>query len=101
MDTTARLLTILERSQRKGEVPEGWKKANVTLVFKKGKEGDPGNLWLLSFTSIPGKVMVDLILEAVSIHVDDKKLIRKSQYGFTEGKSCLTTLTAFYSKTTT
>jgi hypothetical protein len=26
-----------------GEVPEGWKKANVTPIFKKGTKGCPGN----------------------------------------------------------
>ena len=45
--------------------------------------------------------MERLILEAITIHMDDKKLIRNSQHGFTEGKSCLTNLTAFYSETTT
>ncbi|TRZ25747.1 hypothetical protein HGM15179_001333 [Zosterops borbonicus] len=45
--------------------------------------------------------MEHLILEAISIHMDDKKLIRSSQYGFTEGKSCFTNLTAFYGETAT
>ncbi|RMC05184.1 hypothetical protein DUI87_18368 [Hirundo rustica rustica] len=94
-------MVISERSGPSGEVPEGWKKANITLVFKKGKKEDPGNFWPVSLTSIPGKVMEHLILEAISIHKGEKKLIRSSQCGFTEGKSFLTNLTAFYSKTIT
>ncbi|PKU35649.1 hypothetical protein llap_14051 [Limosa lapponica baueri] len=42
-------------SWRTGEVPEDWKKANITPVFKKGKKEDPGNIRLVSLTSVPGK----------------------------------------------
>lgn len=30
---------ILERSQSAGDLPEDWRKVNVTSVFKKGREG--------------------------------------------------------------
>jgi len=36
------LSIIFERSWRTGEVPEDWRKANVTPIFKKGKKEDPG-----------------------------------------------------------
>ena len=77
-------------------MPEDWTKANVTPVFKKGKKEDPGNYRLVSLTSIPGKVMEQLILEIIIKQVEEKKVIRSSQHGFTKGKSCLTNLTALY-----
>ncbi|KFV81143.1 RNA-directed DNA polymerase from mobile element jockey, partial [Struthio camelus australis] len=75
-DGIARPLSIIfERSWQSGEVPEDWKKANVTLVFKKGKKEEPGNYRPVSLTSILGKMMEQLILEALSKHVEDKKVI--------------------------
>ncbi|GAB0186732.1 mitochondrial enolase superfamily member 1 [Grus japonensis] len=90
------LSIIFERSWRTGEVPEDWRKVNVTLVFKKGKKKDPGNYRPVSLTSISGKVMEQLILGVISKHVEEKKFIGCGQHGFTKGKSCLTNLIAFY-----
>ncbi|KFR15490.1 RNA-directed DNA polymerase from mobile element jockey, partial [Opisthocomus hoazin] len=69
------LSIIFERSWRTGEVPEDWRKANVTPIFKKGKKEDPGNYRPVSLTSIPGKVMEQLILEAIMKQVEEKKVI--------------------------
>ncbi|GAB0186019.1 mitochondrial enolase superfamily member 1 [Grus japonensis] len=90
------LSIIFERSWRTGEVPEDWRKANVTLVFKKGKKEDLRNYRPVMLTSIPGKVMEQLILGVISKHVEEKKVIRSGQHRFTKGKSCLTNLIAFY-----
>ncbi|GAB0205620.1 mitochondrial enolase superfamily member 1 [Grus japonensis] len=96
-DVIARPLSIIfERSWKTGEVPEDWRKANVTPVFKKSKKEDPGNYRLVSLTSIPGTVLEQLILGVISKHVEEKKVIRSGQHGFTKGKSCLTNLIAFY-----
>jgi len=75
-------------------VPEDWKKANVTPVFKKGKKEDPGNYRPVSLTSIPGKGMELFILDVIIKQVEEKKVIRSSQHGFSERKSCLTNLIA-------
>ncbi|KFV88189.1 hypothetical protein N308_04118, partial [Struthio camelus australis] len=69
------LSIILERSWRTREVPEDWKKANVTPVFKKGKKEEPGNYRPVSLTSSPGKVREQLLLEVLTKHLEDKKVI--------------------------
>jgi len=51
------LSIIFEMSWRTGEVPEDWRKANVTPNFRKGKEEDPGNYRPVSLTPILGKMM--------------------------------------------
>jgi len=89
------LSIMSERSWRTGEVPEDWRKGSVTPIFKKGKKEDPGNYRPVSLTSILGKMMEQLILEVIAKQVEEKKVIRSSQHGFTKGKSCLTDLIAF------
>jgi len=87
-DVVAEPLSIIfERSWRTGEVPEDWRKANVTPVFKKGKKEDPGNYRPVSLTSILGRMMEKLILEVTIKQVVEKKFIRSSQHGFTKGNS--------------
>jgi len=96
-DVIAEPLSIIcEKSWRTGEVPEDWRKANVTPIFKKDKKEDPGNYRPVSLASIPGKVMEPLILDIFTKRVEEKKVIRSSQHEFTKGKSCLTNLIAFY-----
>ena len=58
-------------------LPEDWKKANVMSVIKKGKE-DPGNHMPVSLTSIPGKGFFMLIMEVISKHIEEKRMIRSS-----------------------
>jgi len=81
-------------------VPEDWRKANVTPIFKKGKKEDPRNYRPVSLTSTREKTMEQLILEVIIKQVEEKKVIRSSQHGFTKGKSFLTNLIAFYNGTT-
>jgi len=44
--------------------------------------------------------MEQLILEVIIKQVEEKKVTRSSQHGFTKGKSCLTNLIAFYDSMT-
>ncbi|CAM4577256.1 unnamed protein product [Lepidochelys kempii] len=100
-DVTAESLGIIfENSWQLGKVPDDWKKANVVPIFKKGKEQDPGNYRPVSLTSVPGKIMEQVLKESILKHLEERKVIRNSQHGFTKGKSCLTNLIAFYDEIT-
>jgi len=59
---------------------------SITPDFKKSKSDELGNYSPVSLTSIPGKVMEQLVLDAISKQLKEKKVIRSSQHGFIEGK---------------
>lgn len=44
--------------------------------------------------------MKQQILETISRHIKDKKVMGSSQYKFVKGKSCLTKLITFYNEMT-
>ena len=65
-EVTAELLAIIyQRSLLTGEVPEDWRLANVTPIYKKGRKEDPGNYRPVSLTSVPGKVMEQIVLREI------------------------------------
>lgn len=72
---------------------------NKILIFKKSKKEDSGNYRSVSITSIAGKEIEQLILEAIPNHLVYNNVISRSQHIFTKWKSCLN-LTAFYDGTT-
>ncbi|KAK4831113.1 hypothetical protein QYF61_015416 [Mycteria americana] len=97
---TKPLSIIYQQSWLTGEVPVDWRLANVTPIFRKGQKEDPGNYRPGSLTSVPGKLMEQIILSAITRHVEDNQGIKPSQHGFRKSRSCLTNLISFYDKVT-
>jgi len=89
---TKPLSIIYQQSWLTGEVPVDWKLVNVTPIYKKSRKKDPGNYRPVSLTSVPGKVMEQIILSAIRWHVQDNQTIRSRQHKFIKGRSCLTNL---------
>ena len=86
------LSIIFTKSIEEGYVPEDWLLANVTSIFKSGSKMSPGNYRPVSLTCIACKVMESLIRVDIVTHLMKHNLIRFSQHGFMEAKSCQTNL---------
>jgi len=91
---------ICQQSWQTGEVPDDWRIASVTLIYRKGWKEDPGNYRPVSLTLVLGKIMDRFILGVLTRHVQDSQGIRPSQHGFMKGSSCLTNLISFYDQVT-
>jgi hypothetical protein len=94
------LTNIFKESLLRGQVPEDWKKANVTPIFKKGGKAEPGNYRPVSLTSVCGKVLESIIRDRIVDHLVRNGLIKESQHGFMNGKSCCTNLLEYLEEAT-
>ena len=86
---------IFNQSLIEGRVPSEWKDANVTPIFKKGNRQKPCNYRPISLTSVICKCLETILKRRITDHVNRNKLLKKTQHGFLESRSCLTNLLEF------
>ena len=89
------LSKLFKLSLEMGAVPQDWRDANVTPLFKKGSRSQPENYRPISLTSIIGKMLESIIKDSLVQHLESFNLVRESQHGFRKGRSCLTNLLDF------
>ena len=86
------LTDIFKSSLESRQAPEDWRVANATPLFKKASREELANYRPVSLTSLVGKVLETLIKDRIRNHLNKYKLIKRSQYEFTKGSSCLTNI---------
>ena len=89
------LTMIFKASLGTGDVPEDWRSANVTPIYKKGAKGDAAYYRPVSLTSVSCKILKSILKDKITKHLEDNDLIHPSQHGFRSGRSCCTNLLEF------
>ena len=94
------LCILFKKSLTRGEVPDDWKCGNITPVFKKGSRSCASNYRPISLTSVICKLLESLLLDGITSHLASQSLLKLSQHGFMQHRSCLTNLLEFLEKVT-
>ena len=83
-----RLFDLIKEIWDKEQVPQDWKDANITAIFKKGDRKDCGNYRGISLLSIAGKIMARILLNRVNQMISPV-VLPETQCGFREGRSTM------------
>lgn len=86
------LKNIFTKSLNESKLPEVWKQANVTAIFKSGEKINPENYRPISLTSVVCKLLERLIRDSLLEHMISNDFFSPFQHGFIPGKSCVTQL---------
>ena len=91
-DLAPMLHFIFRQSYSSGTLPQDWRKASVTAIYKKGSTSSPENYRPVSLTCISCKILEHIVLSHVSKHLSSNNIIIDNQHGFREKRSCETQL---------
>ena len=86
------LQKIFQASIDNKYLPQDWRKANITPIYKKGDKSCPANYRPVSLTSIPCKVLEDIMYHHINAHIDRHDLLSDAQHGFRRRRRCETQL---------
>ena len=67
-------------------MPNDWKTANITAIYKKGNKNDPGNYRPVSLTCIVCKIFESILKDNISDYMESNNLFSDNQHGFRQKK---------------
>ena len=71
------------------EVPQGWKDAIITVLFKKKDRTDCNNYRGIALVAHAGKIMLRIIMSRLSQYFESRGILPEEQCGFRPGRSTL------------
>ncbi len=86
------LYLIFKKSNEFGALPDIWKRANFTALFKKGSKLKPSYYRPVSLTSIPCKLLERILADCLMDYLVKNNILTRKQHEFMRGKSCTTNL---------
>ena len=97
---SGKICAIIKRSLAEGVVPQDWKTTDIVPTYKNGKKDNPLNYRPVSLTSLVAKICEKIVKREWMKHHEEYEVISERQFGFRQGRSCLTNLVCFYSRVT-
>ena len=89
----APLLTLIyQASLQQGCIPDEWKKALITPIYKNGDRSCPANYRPISLTCIVCKTLEHIISTSIYNHLEEYTILYPEQHGFRRRRSCETQL---------
>ena len=73
------LTVLFKKSLAEGVVPEDWKRANVSPIYKKGNKNIAENYRPVSLTSQCSKLMESIIRDVIVQYLEANQLLKDSQ----------------------
>ena len=86
---TMPLTLIFQASVNQKSIPEDWKLATISAIYKKGNKKKAGNYRPVSLTCICCKIIESIIRDQIVSHMKKNKLFSKKQFGFIGGRSTI------------
>ena len=77
-------------------MPEDWRHANVTAIYKKGTRHDAANYRPESLTSLCCKLLEHVIVSKTVKHLERYNILNDCQHGFRANRSCETQILTLY-----
>jgi hypothetical protein len=94
-DISPLLQLIFQKSLDTGVVPDDWRIANVSPVYKKGQKSLAKNYRPISLTSVCCKTMEHILASKIMKHGEENNILYPLQHGFRKDHSCETQLIEF------
>ena len=76
------LVLIFESFMSVGRIPDEWKRAIITPIYKSGLASDVSNYRPIALTCVACKIMERVIVSDMPHFLREQRLITKQQYGF-------------------
>jgi len=92
------LAIVMNKTLENGSLPDDWKMAHVTPIYKKGARNIAANYRPVSLTSIICKLMETIVKSHIVSHLVEENLLSPKQYGFVSKRSTTTQLLSYLDK---
>ena len=79
------LKCIFEKSHAEHKIPEIWKSAHVSAIFKAGSKSKPESYRPFGLTSVPGELLERIIRDKIGKHMTDNNLLLNHNMAFWHG----------------